>query len=182
MLAYDEMVQSFNALLECKTLSEFERLQERTLADGVRYAVFGPEYRGTRVIHDSTILMRKKEALQECLKEMCHDGVNIFRVMVLTEDDDEVRQFPVVFKNGNVYELRYCLQSNVNYEIKLSLLSRGDQNVGAYYTAHEKEEVFEGEYIIQQTFGGQKLSILQFTEPDEVDMYRLISGANNMTI
>ena len=102
MLAYDEMVQSFDALLECKTLSEFERLQERTLADGVVYAVFGPQYRGTRVLHESTILKRKQEALQECLKEMCHDGVNIFRVMVFTQDDNQERQFPVAFQT--IYE------------------------------------------------------------------------------
>jgi hypothetical protein len=74
------------------------------------------------------------------------------------------------------------LESDVNYEITLSLLSRGDQNVRAYYTAHEKEEVFEREYKIQQTFGGQKLATLRFTEPDEVDVYRLVTGDSNTII
>jgi hypothetical protein len=75
-----------------------------------------------------------------------------------------------------VHELKYHLRPHINYEIWASLLSRGDQNVRAYYTAHEKEEVYEGEYEIRQTFQGHKLGVLYFTEPDEVDVYRLVTG------
>ena len=46
MRAYDEMVESFRTLLECQTLSDFENMEERILADGVSYAVFGPQHKG----------------------------------------------------------------------------------------------------------------------------------------
>ena len=159
MRAYDEMVQNFNALMQCKTLSEFESMEERTLAQGVSYAVFGPQHNGKcrRVVNEDFKLKLKKKALEECLQEMCHDGVNIFRVIVYPKENDSDKQFPVAYQNGTVHELRYHLQSNVNYEIWVSLLSRGDQNVRAYYTEHKKDEVYEGEYEIRQTFQGHKL-------------------------
>jgi hypothetical protein len=184
MQAYDEMVQNFNALMQCQTLSDFESMQERILAEGVSYAVFGPQHKGNcrRVIHDSVRLKRKKDALQECLKEMCHDGVNIFRVIVYPREDDSQKQFPVLFKNGTVNELKYCLKPNTNYEIWLSLLSRGDQNIHVYYTEYAKEEVYEEERELQQTFQGHKLAGLFFTDPDEFDVYRLTKGANNTII
>jgi hypothetical protein len=184
MQAYDEMVQNFNALMQCQTLSEFESMQERILAEGVSYAVFGPQHKGKcrRVVNETFKLKLKKDALQECLQEMCHDGVNIFRVIVYPRDDDSQKQFPVLFRNGTVNELKYYLQPNTNYEIWLSLLSRGDQNIHAYYTEYAKEEVYEGERELQQTFQGHKLAGLYFSDPDEFDVYRLTKGTNNTII
>jgi hypothetical protein len=184
MRAYDELVQNFRALLECQTVSEFESLAERTLADGVWYAVFGPQHKGNfrRVVDESVRLKRYKEAIEECLKEMWHDGVNVFRVIVYAEEDDSDRKYPMAYQNGTVHERRYHLQSHVDYEIWVSLLSRGDQNVRAYYTEYEKEEKYEGEYAIRQTFRGHKLGILRLTYPDEVDVYRLATGDNNAIV
>jgi hypothetical protein len=140
-------------------------------------AVYGRPFPKTgRVLHDSTKLARKKKAIEECLQEMCHDGVNVFRVVVYEKHDDAQKIFPVQSKHsdGTVHGLRYCLKAGVPYEIWLSLLSKGDIKVHAHYTAYEKAEVYEGEYSIRQSFLGQQIGCLQLDEdPDEVDVYEI---------
>ena len=183
MRAYDEMREHFRAVLACESLSDAERIEESIEDDGVCFAVYGPRPRQGRVIHDTTKLKRKKEAIEQCLQEMCHDGVNIFRVVVYEKHDDSQKVFPVRSKNGTVNELRYCLKPDVAYEIWLSLLSRGDENVHAYYTEYQKQEVSEGVYTIQQTFLGHKIACLHLTEdPDEFDIYRIKTGDSNTII
>jgi hypothetical protein len=173
MLAYDEMIQSFQKILACQSLDEVEIIEEEDVFDN--QAVYGrPFPKLGRVLHATTKLKRKKEAIEECLKEMCHDGVHIFRVVVHETDDDAQKIFPVQSKNrnGTINTLRYCLKPGVEYQLWLSLLSKGNINVSAHYTAYQKDEIFAGDYIIRQTFPGQEIGSLVFSEDrDEVDVY-----------
>lgn len=171
--AYDEMMKKFDLFLACESLSQAEGILDRDL----NYAVFGPDSKGIRGNPD-IILTRKKNEIIDCKKEIFHDGDNIFRVIVQGKDD-EVKYFPVKGKNGTVNELRYCLRENENVEIWLSLLSNGLKHIDAHYTGWEKHEIYEEEYIIQQTFMGQKIACLFFTDQEEVDVYRITTGNNN---
>ena len=168
------MMNAFNIFLACESLSQSEEILDSNL----NYAVFGPKPRGTRIIPEITILNRKKDEIKDCMKEIFHDGSNIFRVIVQGKKD-EVKYFPVKGQNGTVNELRYCLPENENVDIWLSLLSNGFKHIDAHYTAWGKHEIYEGEHIIQQNFMGQKIACLFFIEQEEVDVYRITTGDNN---
>ena len=103
MRKYDEMMMKFEQYLECESLSEAECILDSNL----HYPVVGPEPKGTRVIPVIIKSNRKKAIIEECKKEIFHDGVNIFRVIVNSREDESSKYFPMQGENGSVNEFRY---------------------------------------------------------------------------
>ena len=178
MKEYNELIANLNLFLDSQSLAETSGI----LDEDLEFAIFGPQTRTLyRRLSIESILQRKKEVIKECKQEIFHDGHNIFRVIVQNTNDKN-KYFPVIVKNGTVNELRYCFEKNEPVDIHLSLLSRGSENINAYYTEYKKREKYDGDYTITQTFEGQKIGSLYFTEDDEFDVFRITKGDNNTVI